>query len=85
MNLKIEKGQTVNLICCESCKLHLYKDREEYKMVHGYTTGVLYPLTSNIVEEVTIEGFIGDSIIGTNGKLYPLAAEFDNGFYSIIT
>ena len=35
-------------------------------------------------ETVTVANYIGDSLIGTNGKLYPLRKEYDSDFYVIV-
>ena len=73
-NLALPKlGDKVKLLGCTSVKL-----LDEHKLfTYGY-------FTYNEPETITIENYIGDSLIGTNGKLYPLRKEFDCDFYVIV-
>jgi len=78
-----DKGDKVTLIGMTAVKItnRSYEKKDlivdEAIFIHGYCT---YGKT----ETVMVDGYIGDSIIGTNGKLYPLRQEFDDDFYVVV-
>jgi len=70
-----EIGETVKLIGLSAVKMR----NDKIASVNGYCA------ENTEIEVVTISDFIGgDTIIGTNGCLYPLVPEFDNDFYAVV-